>query len=137
MQTLAASPHSLLTTRPLVHRFAAVAKLRTDTVADSVTVPLHSGRNGGSLRIGNPGNRGGGSRPKSFAVFMRDLRGAPDVQAAIRRAAADEDSRGFGAVLKTLIEYDDEKPAQRIELSTPMSNAERAQRLKLLVERTG
>lgn len=77
----------------------------------------HTPANGGKLRRGNPGNKGGGRPPKKFATFLKSLRDNADVQAAITTAASNPNSRGFGAVLKLAAEYDEDKPKEQKELS--------------------
>lgn len=74
-------------------------------------VPKH-GR--GKLRTGGTNKGGTGRPPKTFAAFMKSLREKAEVHDAIERAAEDETSRGFAPVLKTMTDYDTEKPAQRI-----------------------
>ncbi len=87
-----------------------------DKQRENSTVP---GRNGGKLRRGGQiGNKGGTGRPpKTFATFLKSLREDEDVQAAMKQAASDPNSRGYGAVIRTLTDYDDEKPAEKKQLS--------------------
>lgn len=89
---------------------------RTRT-ANSVETSHNSGKNGGKLRRGNPGNKGGGRRPQKFSTFLKGLRENPDVHTAIEKAATDSTSRGFAPVLKTMADYDEEKPSDKTQLS--------------------
>lgn len=74
---------------------------------------------GGALIPGAGGGPqpGAGRPPKKFAAFMRSLRDDPNVQDAIEKAAKDTESRGFGAVLRQMTEYDEEKPKDEKKLS--------------------
>lgn len=73
-------------------------------------------QHGGALKVGgNPGNKGGGRKPKKFATFLASLRESPDVQDAIEKAAKDAESRGFAPVLKAMQDYDPEKPGTKID----------------------
>ena len=73
--------------------------------------PMRPGKNGGKLKTGNPGNKGGTGRPPNeLRNWLRELRCNPDVQDALKRAASDEYSRGFAAAWKILTDYDPDKP---------------------------
>lgn len=82
-----------------------------------------SGRNGNVLPLGNhPGNTGGkkgrsGRRPQAFKDFLARLRQDPTLHEALERAARDETSRGFASALKVMTDYDDDKPAEKKQLS--------------------
>lgn len=79
------------------------------------------GANGGTLRVGNPGNAGGTGRPpKKFSTFMRELRESSDVQAAIEAAAKNPASRGFPPTLRAMTDYDDERPAEKQQIIGPI-----------------
>lgn len=74
------------------------------------------------LTPGNPGNSGGkpgrsGRLPSPFKAFLSKLRSDPGFQQAIETAAKDPGSRGFSAALKLVTDYDDEKPAEKKEVS--------------------
>jgi hypothetical protein len=43
-----------------------------NSVANSVRRPLREGKNGGSLKTGNPGNTGGGRRPDHIRAAARE-----------------------------------------------------------------
>ncbi len=84
--------------------------------AQPVLIPRPDGQ-GALLSGGVPGNAGGTGRPpKKFSTFMKELRESPAVHDAIKRAAEDENSRGFQPVLRALAEYDIEKPGQKLEV---------------------
>lgn len=76
-----------------------------------------SPKNGSVIPLGaHPKNTGGkkgrsGRRPSTFSGFIRSLQGKKNVQDAIKSAASDAESKGFGAVLKLMAEYDPERPA--------------------------
>ena len=74
------------------------------------------------LTPGNPGNSGGkpgrsGRPPEAFKAFLGKLRTDRKFHNALAKAARDPSSRGFGAALKMLSDYDEDKPAERRELS--------------------
>lgn len=57
--------------------------------------PTQKGRNGGTLRKGNPGNRGGTGRPPhAFRHFCQDVLADPNTRKAIRKIARSPDSPG-------------------------------------------
>ncbi len=69
---------------------------------------------------GNPTNRGkpGPGRPtKSFSHFLKNLRNSAAAQEAVKAALSDPESRGFSAALRTVTDYDEEKPAEKKQLS--------------------
>lgn len=78
-------------------------------------VPSHGH---GQLQTGNPGNAGGG-RPagKSLKAFLAELRQEPDFHKALKKAAIDPTSKGFQHAVKLARDYDEERPAQRNELT--------------------
>ena len=86
------------------------------------------GKNGGRLRNGNPGNKGGGRKPQKFATFLKTLRDDGEVHDAIERAARDETSRGFQPVLRVMSDYDDEKPAEKHAIVGPIEVRVRIER---------
>lgn len=69
------------------------------------------GRNGGQLRRGNPGNKGGGRVPNAWTTFCAATLADPEFQAAIRTAALTGDM----AAARMLAEYGAGKPRQVIE----------------------
>gem|GEM_PF-4147843 len=46
--------------------------MSTNSVTNSVSPSLRSGNNGGTLRTGNPGNKGGGRRPDHIRAAARE-----------------------------------------------------------------
>lgn len=83
------------------------------------------GLNGGTLNVGNPGNAGGGRPTKAFRNFLADLRSDPDAQAAIAEAARNSASRNFKAAWDVITDYDDEKPAKKLDVDLPAAERER------------
>lgn len=81
------------------------------------------GANGGKLRRGNPGNRGGPGRPpNTLRDLCREILADAEVQAALWTAARDPQSRGFASVIKLLASYAEGPPLQRheVEASKPL-----------------
>ena len=75
---------------------------------------------GGALLAGGiPGNKGG-RPPGKFKDFLAELRASPEFQAALKQAASDPNSRGFGNAVKLLAEYDDDKPAEKRQIVGPI-----------------
>lgn len=91
---------------------------------------------GGALNAGgSPGNAGGGRPPKAFKDFLAELRRDPASQEALKTAAQSAGNKNFGHAWKVAIEYDDEKPAKKVELVTPLSTAEREARIQRILDR--
>lgn len=58
-------------------------------------VPTRKGKRGGSLRSGNPGNKGGTGRPpNAFRHFCQEVLADPNTRKAIRKIARSPDSPG-------------------------------------------
>ncbi len=82
-----------------------------------------SPRNGNVLPVGaHPGNTGGkkgrsGRKPEAFKDFLSRLRQNPKLHLALERAAEDETCAGFKSALKVLTDYDDDKPAEKKQIS--------------------
>ena len=75
------------------------------------TVPA---KNGGWLKVGNPGNKGGTGRPRN--ATLRDIAsGVPAAVAALKRKAADGDIRA----IEIMLHYDIGKPSDKVEMSGP------------------
>ncbi len=72
------------------------------------------------LKGGKKGNRGGhGGTPKAFKDFMRDeIRNGFKSRHALVQASQDPESKGFGLAWKLAADYDDEKPAQRTDITS-------------------
>ena len=64
-----------------------------------------------------PGAPNAGPPTKTFRHFIANLRNSAKAQKALRDAAEDPNSRNFGTAWKVLSDYDDEKPAEKRELS--------------------
>ncbi len=83
-----------------------------------------SPRNGNVLPLGaHPGNTGGkkgrsGPKPGPFKAMLAKLRESPELAKSLKSAVEDCESRAFPAALKLLTDYDDEKPAQRTDLTS-------------------
>lgn len=91
---------------------------------------------GGALLSGGvPGNAGGGRPPQALKDFLAELRRDPTLHHAVATAAKDETSKNFGAALKVITEYDDDKPAKKVELVAPLTTSERLRRLQALLEK--
>lgn len=80
------------------------------------------GTNGGKLRCGNPGNRGGTGRPpNALRDLCREILADEDVQKALWAAARDYQSRGFASVIKLLASYAEGPPLQRHQVKATTS----------------
>ena len=96
--------------------------------------------NGARIPLGaHPGNTGGkpgrsGRPPKAFKDFLAELRRNSDAQGALARAAKDEKLRTFGAAWGVATDYDDEKPAKKVELVEALSTTERALRIERILQ---
>jgi len=84
-----------------------------------------SPRSGVALPLGahakNTGGKKGrsGRPPNDLRAFLAALRSDPDVQKAFREALLDCNSRGFGAALRILTQYDNDKPAEKRQIVGP------------------
>ena len=79
---------------------------------------LRAGRNGGHLRTGNPGNRGGKGRvPKADVEFWRGVLEDPKVQKAIMRAARNPNSPAFAKLIVYATDRVLGKPHQALTVS--------------------
>lgn len=78
--------------------------------------------NGGKLRKGNPGNKGGnGAIPKAFKDFMRDeIRNGFKSRHALVEASQDPESKSFSTAWKVATDYDDDKPAEKRQIVGPV-----------------
>jgi hypothetical protein len=116
-------------------------KTAKKTAADTQTkFAPPSPRSGVRLPLGNhPGNTGGkpgrsGRKSQKLGLFLKELRESPDAQAALEAAALDHNNRNFGNAWKLAAMYDEEKPAEKRELSGKIT-VELAERLKRARER--
>lgn len=93
-----------------------------DKTAEKYAKP--SGRNGNRLPLGaHPGNTGGkkgrsGRKPNEFKDFLAKARQNPKVQKALLTALKDPESRGFSSALKVLTDYDEQKPGQKVDVTS-------------------
>ena len=78
---------------------------------------------GGALLAGGvSGHRGRGGRPSNeLYAILRAIREDPRAQDALREAACDPESRGFGVAWRILTEYDPDRPrgddtGQKVEI---------------------
>jgi hypothetical protein len=56
-------------------------------------IPTRKGKHGGTLRIGNPGNKGGTGRPpNAFRHFCQEVLADPNTRKAIRKIARSSDN---------------------------------------------
>lgn len=76
--------------------------------------------NGGKLRTGNPGNKGGGRTPEAFKDFLKRLRADPEFQDELEAAAKNSLTKGYGSALKVVTDYDDDKPAEKRQIVGPV-----------------
>lgn len=94
-------------------------KRKRKTTAKTPAIAKVPQPHGGALNAGGtPGNKGGTGRPpNSFRAFLKTLREDPEVQSAILSAAKDPTSRGFSTAMALAEKYDDDKPAEKAELT--------------------
>ena len=92
---------------------------------------------GGALLSGGvPGHKGGSGRPpNAFKDFLARLRADPDAHAALEAAATNAGSKNFKAAWDVVTDYDDDKPAKKVELVAPLTTSERLRRLQALLEK--
>jgi hypothetical protein len=74
---------------------------------------------GGALNSGGtPGNAGGGRIPQAFKDFLKsEIRENATSRDALVKASQDDKGRNFKAAWDLAADYDDEKPAEKKELS--------------------
>lgn len=87
---------------------------RKNSVASA---PVRPGRNGGQLRSGNPGNKGGSRAPKWLEDWCDDLLADPGCKAAVEKVAKDPKHKAFVAMWKAIADRAHGKPKQAIEHS--------------------
>ncbi len=105
----------------------------TDPHGKSVTnsVALMDGRNGGKLRIGNPGNSG---RPSAaFSDHLRDIMDQPEVHDAFMTIITDPSHSQFTSLWKAAAAYAYGKPPQTIELGTASTEPEEIRVTRFIV----
>jgi hypothetical protein len=74
-------------------------------------------KNGGILRIGNPGNAGGGRPKDEFKARMRELASGPETEAALTRILKDSTHPHYMRALAFAAEHGYGKPTDHVELS--------------------
>jgi hypothetical protein len=86
--------------------------------------------NGGKLRKGNPGNKGGnGAVPKAFKEFIKaEIRNGFKSRHALVEASTDPASKGFSIAWKLAADYDDDKPAEKHAIVGPVAVIVRIER---------
>lgn len=87
----------------------------------------------GKLRVGNPGNKGGGRPPRAFKDAIRAIREKPEVHDAIELAASDPSSKGFNAALRVITDYDEDRPGQKVEHTFNLTPEQRQNRIAELL----
>ena len=111
-------------------------KRRQKTTGKSAEIPKVPQPHGGALNAGGtPGNAGGGRPPKAFKDFLAELRKDQTAQEVLKAVATDAGNKNCVAAWKLIADYDDEKPAKKLELTAPMSNADRAGAIRRLLEK--
>jgi hypothetical protein len=75
------------------------------------TVP---GKNGGRLRVGNPGNKGGGRQPEWFKELCRDMIASPKARKSVTLILANPDHPHFASMWKAVSDRGYGKPEQPI-----------------------
>ena len=82
-----------------------------------------SGVSGTRIPLGaHPWNRGArpgegtGRKTNAFKELCQRLREGPELEAALRAALSDPESKGFNAALRVVTDYDADKPAARSEV---------------------
>jgi hypothetical protein len=63
-----------------------------------------------------------------FKEFLSAVRTSPDAQDALERAAKDELCRNFGNAWKVIVDYDEDKPAEKKELNGRVEMVVRVER---------
>ena len=102
---------------------------KTPLKSPTATMP---GRNGGTLRVGNPGNKGGGRLPGWLETFCDDLLADPTAQEQVKAILRDKDHAAFASMWRTVAERAHGKPKQPVEHS-----GNQARPFVIRVERAG
>lgn len=79
---------------------------------------MRPGKNGGQLRNGNPGNKGGGRKPGEFQALCRELASCDDTIAVVRRVIKGELDPKVIAAVKWASEHGYGKPAQAVDVTS-------------------
>lgn len=77
------------------------------------------GRNGGTLKRGNPGNKGGGTYPNTYRKFLKYGLKSQKHRDAFIRALEDDQHPQFMNATKHAAEHAYKLPTQRVEHSGP------------------
>jgi hypothetical protein len=86
---------------------------KTPTVA-----PLRKPKHGnGALRVGNPGNKGGGKTKEEFKTILQTLASKEETVRALEQLLMAPDHPAFLGALKYATEHGYGKPAQAVEHS--------------------
>lgn len=76
------------------------------------------GKNGGRLRVGNPGNKGGGRQPEWFKELCRAMVSSPKARAAAKAILEDASHPQFASMWKAVSERGYGKLDQAITVTT-------------------
>jgi hypothetical protein len=94
--------------------------------AKTATKTAKSPINGAEIPLGaHPKNTGGkkgrsGRPPGPFKDFLKRLREDPQFHEALEAAAKAPGTKSFGAALKVITDYDEEKPAEKKQIVGPV-----------------
>lgn len=96
-----------------------MAKATPPNEADSPQVaPLRKPSHGrGALRVGNPGNKGGGRKPDWLKQWCDDVLADDKSCAQVVAILRDKDHAAFPTMWKALVETAHGKASQRVEMS--------------------
>lgn len=97
--------------RPNVAKRKDVTKRNSDVVDTS-----RPGGRGGRIRSGNPGNKGGGDKPKAYKLWLASLLDSQKHREEFARAIEDRSDPAFMAATRHAAEFAHGKPAQRVEV---------------------
>lgn len=76
-----------------------------------------------------------GARKSEFKDFLKSVRDDPKARAAFVKAASDPNSRNFGIAWRIVTEYDDDRPAEKKEVSGTVNVTVRIEREGRRIER--
>lgn len=72
-------------------------------------------KNGGRLRSGNPGNKGGGDKPKTYKMWLAHLLTSEKHRKEFTKVIEDGDHPAFKFATEHAAAYAEGKPTQKIE----------------------
>ena len=84
-------------------------------VENSVPNTVQPGKNGGRLRRGNPGNKGGGRLPDEYKAMCRAMVSSPKAQKAVEAILSNPDHPHFASMWKAVTERGYGKLEQKID----------------------